>query len=162
MLSCSWPGSRSEIASLTRRSASTSSGCPIAMKLPPEEHREAGHQPPQRLDDVLDPDDGDAAAWTSRIVSSSDVALGLGQAAGDLVEQQQVAAEAPAPSPVRAVSYRAAPAGRPEAAPGGQGRHAQNRFCFALGARERHVAAMYGGRQHVLEYAHMGEGLGIW
>ena len=42
------------------------------------------------LNDVLDPDDGDAAAMNLPDRVEQDVAFAFGQAAGDLVEQQEL------------------------------------------------------------------------
>ena len=67
------------------------------------------------MHDALDPDDGDAAVADAANESDQRLALVIGQAAGNLVEQQQARARTRARAPVRAACGRAAsanPAGR--------------------------------------------------
>ncbi len=68
----------------------------------------------ERLDDVLDPDDRHTLGLEPADGPDQDVDLVLGEAAGDLVEQQQARPRRRGRAPARAACGRAAAASRPD------------------------------------------------
>ena len=74
---------------MTTASRSTAAGSPSAMTRPASMQTSRSTTCTQHVDDVLDPDDARCPrARSSRIVATSSLGLGVGQAAADLVEQQ--------------------------------------------------------------------------
>ena len=127
------------------------------MKFPPASTARRRHDPAQRLNDMLDPHDGDAAVVHLANGAEQHVAFGLGQSAGDFVEQQQ-----PRPQRQRlrqfellGIEQRQLP-GRNERAMR-KSDALQHRLGFLFAAWQRHLAAVDRRRQHVLEHGHVGE-----
>ena len=114
----------------------------------------------KRVHDVLDPDDGDAAGVEVPDGLDEAVDLALGEAAGDLVQQQHlgVAGERASQLQALAVQQRQRP-GRLVGLGGEPGQ--LERLDAALVARALgHAPPVGGAHEHVLEDAHVGERLG--
>jgi hypothetical protein len=121
---------------------------------------QAGHPVDQRgegADHVLDPDHRDTLGVDAADDVDQDGDLGVGQAAGHLVQQQQ-----PWPGGERAGDFQPLAGQQPETAGGqvGLGRHAgalQRARRGRVAGLAAQAAALLGGDEDVLEHGHVGE-----